>query len=242
MSIRIIVKWVSFISLIWAVLFLANEFFIRDWRIQHSEQRVQKSIVKNYEGKEEKFEHLIKYIRKLEIIPKVEIEFTKNEIINSYLNSPYISDSFRINTTPVNLGLYDVEKNEIEYVEFEISPNGKARIYYTDTIIEAKNWNWNFEGGDNNPQFEKFITYLGISKRELENLRKLIKEIDCEAISIYQDSSFSFRYDGFSLCQYEYYIPKRKVNSFKNYKKLNDNIFCGLNRNELFCEYLIYDK
>ena len=90
------VKWVGLLSIIGIVLLLANEFFIRDWRIQHSEKSVQKSIIKNYEGKEEKFSDLINYVRKLNMPPIVEIEFLKNNKINSYLNSPFVSDSIKL--------------------------------------------------------------------------------------------------------------------------------------------------
>ena len=242
MSIKKILKWGGLISLIWIIIFLSNEFFIRDWRIEHSEQNVQKSIVKNYKDKEEKFERLIKYVRKLEITPIAEIEFIKNIKINSYLNSPFNSDSISINTTPFDFTYYDFEDKKIKQAEFEFLHDGKARIGYLDTIIETNNWHWNFEGGNDNPHFEKFIGYLGISDSELERLRKLIKEANCEAISIYHDSSFSLRYDGISFCQYEYFIPNEKTSNYKDYYRLDDEIFCGLNRNKLFCGYVIYDK
>ena len=245
MNIKKILKWVGLISLVWIVLFFANEFFIIDWRIEHSEQRVQKNIIKNYEDKKEKFDRIIEYVRKLEIIPIIEIEFKRNKKIDSYLKSPFISDSIRMSSNSFDLNVsYDFEDEEIGQPAFEFLHDGKARIDYVNTIIETNNWYWNFEGGRDKPQFEKFIDYLGISESELEILSKLINEANCEAISIYEEGSFSLRYDGISFCQYEYYAPKNDSTRYKllNEVKLEDNIYCGLNRVSIFCGYVIYDK
>lgn len=242
MNIKKNLKWGGLIILVWIVLFLANTFYIRDWRVKYSEQRVQKSIVKNYEDKKEHFKTLIEYVRKLDIISNTEIEFIKNNKLNCYLNSSSFSDSMQINAISYDLTLLDIEGEGMRQPEFEFLQDGKAKVSYRDTIIVVNNWHWNFEGGSDNPQFEKFINYIGISKRELETLRSLIKEADCEAISFTEDGSFSLRYDGFSMCQYEYFIPRNKMNEYTSFSKLDEGIFCGLNRWDLFCGSVIYNK
>lgn len=174
MNIKKILKWGGLLTLIWIILFLSNEFFIRDWRRNSSEASVQKSIVENYKNKEDKFRHLIQYVQNLKINTTVEIEFLKNNKIDSWLDSPFVSYSIKINATPFDLTPYDDENKGAKPPEFEFMPNGNAEIDYVDTTIESNSWSWNFEGGKDNFQFEKFINYLGISELELETLGELI--------------------------------------------------------------------
>lgn len=242
MDIKKILKWVGLMLLIWIILFFANIFYIREWRVKYSEQRVQKSIVKNYEDKKIHFDTLIESVRKLGITSITTIEFIKNNKINGYLNSSSGSDSIRLNSMPFDLTVLNIEDERMVHSKFEFLPDGKVEISYGDTIIIANNWHWNFEGGTDNPQFKKFINFIGITNRELETLRGLIKNADCEAISINEDGSFSLRYDGFSMCQYEYFIPRNKTNEYMGYSKLDEGIFCGLNRSNLFCGSLLYNK
>jgi hypothetical protein len=242
MDIKKTLKWGGLIILVWIVFILANTAYIRDWRIKYSEQRVQKSIVKNYEDKKKQFKTLIEYVRKLDIFLYTEIEFIKNGKINGYINSSFVSDTMQINSTTFDLNWLDIEDERMQHPEFEFLPDGKVKISYGDTIFETNNWFWNFEGTTNNPKFEKFINYIGISKRELETLRSLIREVDCEAISINENGSFSLRYDGFRACQYEYFIPTNTMNEYRGYSKLAEGIFCGLNRWDLFCGSVIYNK
>jgi hypothetical protein len=44
------------------------------------------------------------------------------------------------------------------------------------------------------------------------------------------------------MCQYEYFIPRNKMNEYIGYSKLDEGIFCGLNRSNLFCGSLLYNK
>ena len=242
MNIKDVIKWGGLLILIWTTLFFANEFFIRDWRIQYSEKRVQKSIVENYAGKEEQFRDLINYVRKLDLPIMTDIEFTKGAIINGFLNSSSIPDSLDVNLAAFNLTTYDFEEGEIWPMEFEFLPDGKVKVDYGDSIMVTNNWYWSFEGGSDHPQFKKLIDYLGVTKNELDVLRSLTKEANCEAISINHDGSFSLRYDGIRFCQYEYLISKWKLDNYKNYIKLDDEIFYGLNHWDLFCGYVIFDK
>jgi hypothetical protein len=245
MKIKKIIKWGLIIILVWTFLILFNQFYIIDWRIEYSENRVQENIIKNYEGKEDKFEQVIEYIQVLDIKPPVEIEFIKNSRTRSYFNSPAVSDSASYNSAYFDLNYFNIIKGEKnEQMDFELLEDGKARISYADTVIETKNWHWYFEGGRGTPHYEKYLDYIGITEAELEVLRGLIFEINCEAIQIHTRNGFSMRYDGHGLCQYEYYIPAVDSSRFKlmNEVRLSNNIFCGLNRSDIFCGYIIYDK
>ena len=237
-----VMKWCAWLTLIYLVLFFGESSFTRDWRIMYSEMRVQKSIVKNYSVKEEKFGQLIEYVRNLAITSPLDIEFKNRHQINAYLGNPFKADSIKINSAFIDLALCGMEGYGKLGAEFEILPNGIARIDFIDTIIETGHWYWNFEGGYDSPSFKKFIHYLGISQCELDTLRRFIKEANCEAISINQDGSFSLRYDGFSECQYEYFIPISEIYVPKHYSRLDDGIYYGLNRADLFCGDIIYDK
>jgi len=112
MSLKKIIKWIGRISLTWIILFLANELFIREWRINYSEKRVQKSIVENYELKSDRFVDLINYLQELNMTSSVEIEFQKGNIINSYLSDVLPPDSVEANATPLSLTTYDYENEE----------------------------------------------------------------------------------------------------------------------------------
>ena len=242
MDVKRFFKWGILLTFMYCVLSVIYNHFILDWRINYSERRVQESIVKNYKSNEEEFKKLIYYIRKLEINPVSEIEFLSNDKVNAYLNSPFEFDSLENLSTSIDLIPHEIDEEETWQLDFEFLPSGKVRIEYQDTIINTGNWYWNFEGNSEHPHYNKLINYLGISEIELNRLRRLIKGVDCEALSINLDKSFSLRYDGISFCQYEYYIPNKRIESYKNYLNLEEDIFCGLNRFELFCGYVIYNK
>lgn len=243
MKIKKTIRWVGLIILSGVVFFLANTAYIREWRVRYAEQRVQKSIVKNYEDKQEQFATLIEYVRKLKIPSNTRIEFTRRKYISGYINSPFTADSMQIDSIPLDLNLLDIEVERTLHPEFEFLSNGRVKISYGDTVFEKNNWYWNFEGTTENPQFEKFINYIGISKSEFETLRSLTKDVDCEAISIIDGiGSFSLRYDGVVMCAYEYFIPGVSKNEPKGFSKLDEGVFCGLNRCNLFCGSVIYRK
>jgi len=239
-AIKEILKYGGIIFLLGMIIFVSNELFIRDWRIERSEKRVQKSIKSNFQDKKEEFKNFKEFIHKLNINPVTEIEFLGRNKISAELSSHSMTDSIFNNSAPF---YFSSDDDELEIdVKFELNQNGTATVNYLDTIFETHNWSWNFKGDKKNKDFKKFIEYAGISEKDFETLRNKIKELDCEAIWIHKDKSVSIRYDGFSMYQYEYYLSSEKGEYPTNYEKLDEEIYAGLYDNGLFCGWIIFDK
>lgn len=235
-----ILKYGGIIFLLGIIIFISNELFIRNWRIKHSEERVQKSIKSNFQNKKEEFNMFKDFVQTLEINPVTEIEFLRGNKFSGDLSSHSMTDSIFNNSMQFYFSSDDYE-SDID-IDFELSQNGIANVNYLDTTFETHNWIWNFKGNNKDKDFKKFIKYIGISEEELKSLRSKIKELDCEAIWVHKDKSISIRFDGFSMYQYEYYFPSEMNKVPSEYKKLDKGIYSGLYDNGLFCGWIIFSK
>lgn len=237
MDIKKNLKWGIVIITILIALIWAGTPFVKDYLAEFSEQRVKESIQRNYAENKVGFSRLIKYYRALGIKSKAELEFLNDSLINGYLQSPIVSNTHSDNTFWLNL-----ESQNIPPSEFIFLPDGKVQITNEDTMVVKENWLWNYEGTIIDPKFEKFIGCIGISKSEFDTLKNLVTSVECEAITTFEDGSFSLRYDGISMCQYAYFITNEKGARFSNYTKLGEGIYCGLIKSELFCGRWIFKK
>ena len=102
-SVKRILKYGGILFLLGIAIFLSNELFIRDWRIKHSEKRVQKSIKSNFHSKKEEFKKFKEFIQNLDINPFTEIEFLKGNKISGDLSSHSLTDSIFNNSVPFYL-------------------------------------------------------------------------------------------------------------------------------------------
>ena len=234
MRIKKIMKWLLAIFSICVILFLSDALYIRDWRTKRSEERVSKNIILNYENRKSEFINLIAYTKN--IPPIGEIEFTEDGKFITYFSS-YSTDR---ESTQYHLSSYGVEG--LPQSEFTLLKNGLATIKYNDTIIETKNWFWEFEGTSKDRDYDKVIDYMGLSMNQLDSLRTLVEKTNCETIEIYKDKSVTLRYDGHKGCQYEYFITNSNCGLPEEYVKIDAGIYCGLNKSTMFCGSIIYDK
>ena len=246
-----VTKWTVLIGIIGFAIIFINEAFIIEWRIDRSEKRVQKSIVKNFEMHEAKFVELVNFVRGLEVKTFAEIEFVKHNRIIFYTHSPFILDSAVIDAPFYDFTTYDVDEDEIQNLDFTLLSDGTALVMYPDTTITTRNWSWYFESISTKPETEKLLDYLGISIKEFDKMKKLIQTVDCEAILFEEDGSFDLRYDGVNWSKYAYFVPAAPLADLKNMKnhlgaryleKLNDEVYCGFKRNELVDGRVIYSK
>ena len=234
MNLRKTLKWLLIIFLAWAGFTLANDFIIRDLRIKYSEKRVRKNIVHNYNEHKSDFKNLIKFTKDLK--PIREIEFRKNGEFFSLITS----DSF--DYEGLNFPLKTVDYEDLPKTDYHIGENRQAMININGTILKTYNWSWEFEGDSNNSEYLNFLDLIQMTKEQLDSLRILVENLNCEAITIHNDNSIALRYDGFSMCQYEYLINKEETRIPEDYIQIEREIYFGENRSELFCGWMIYGK
>ncbi|MEL6867595.1 MAG: hypothetical protein AAFP19_24435, partial [Bacteroidota bacterium] len=86
-TIKNILKYGSLLGLLGMAVFISNELFIIDWRIKHSEERVQKSIKSNFQDKSEEFRKFKDFVYDLDINPNTDIEFLRGNRISVDLSS-----------------------------------------------------------------------------------------------------------------------------------------------------------
>lgn len=228
-----------FLICLGVVLFFINGVFITDWRVKNSKLRVEKSIESNFNSQKEEFHNLYNYIHQLNINPFIEISFSdKNRFVGS-LKSKLSSTEQENDLNGIFLSSTD--NLQSDYQDFEINKNGVAKIVVADSTLEINNWTWFFDGGTNNKDYEMFVSYLGITKVELQTLSKMIQSLNCEAIRIDYNKDVGIRYDGHPWHQYEY-LFNYESSPPVGYKKLTDEIFVGLHDNGLLCTQIIFTK
>jgi hypothetical protein len=83
-SIKKILKYGIIFFIIGVTLYISNELFIRNWRIERSEVRVKKSIKANFQKNEQKIKELKEFLLKLNMKPETTIEFYNGNIIQGY--------------------------------------------------------------------------------------------------------------------------------------------------------------
>lgn len=114
MTIKKLVKWGLVLAFISTVVFVANELFIRNCRIQYAEARVQRNIQRNYYNKKKDFDALFEYTKQLP--PLNTIEFRGDYFISEL--SPYSSNSDALWQLPEHISI-DSLKRLVETVDCE---------------------------------------------------------------------------------------------------------------------------
>ena len=213
--------------------YTAYEFIFYDWRVQYSEKRVKKNIVSNYKNNRKAFSDLIYCLDNTPAFP--EIEFTKN---GEYISTIYSDSSDQQCLEP---SLHD-PLEAIQVLKFPEHKNDYALLAFEENTSKHYCWNWTFRGDQKKPGFKKFCKLLQLTPGQLNKMKEMIDQVNCEAITLHQNNSISIRFDGHSMCQYEYFISTKDSLPPAHYTQLDKNVYFGLNKSELFCGAVIYDK
>ncbi|PHN05386.1 hypothetical protein [Flavilitoribacter nigricans] len=232
-------KWAVVLLLSGLLLIFTYELYVEEWLLARAEKRVQNSIQTNYLERKVQLAELLNFLEDLDLPPLTEIEFTGKE--NWYIHlSRDDSDSITFNLAALD---HLEETTDYRVRDLEFLQDGRVKLIMPDTTVILTVWNWEGDSRKNDKYSPKLMAYLGLSDTPLEQLYTLLKNADTEAVFIHQDRSISIRYDGHSLCQYEYFVPSGTVRKVPDYyTSLGQRIFWGLRRSNLFCGFARYDK
>lgn len=211
--------------------YLAYHHFFRDKIQQNSEKRININIAKNYHSKKSAFNELIAYTSHLNSFPS--ITFLEDKNISCTL-----SNIVHIDTSYTDISFFtefDPRAKNIRLLDEQV-----VQLQFPDTTITVPRWIWYFEGSKDIPGYDVVLDVLNIHEHQLDSLRTLLKNVDCEAIGIEDTGDIHLRFDGFEMCQYEYVISKDF--NYDGYTQIDDNIYYGLNRSPLFCGNMIWNK
>ncbi len=236
-----ILLYIAIIACFCFISFFAYEAFLRPVWADFTEKRVQQNIVENFYDRQSSFQELLDYLQEIEIKPATYFEIGKDKSIWIDVYGPSINDPSIPNVPLADLS----NENGIhEDLFVEIMEDGSAKLILTDTMIILANWHFHFDGNESDDYFQELIDIADISRQEFIHLKSLLEKVGCESLELSRDGSISLRYDGNGFCQYLYYIPADiSRQDFLEYKQdLGDGIYCGLNRSDLFCGTMIFDK
>lgn len=238
-------------------------FFVRDLYADFRERQVQKEITNNYNNNKDAFQKLIEYAQDLPL--KEEVAFlSKNKFQANFsghnyhpfiLNNPDSTfQHYEFYRDSMNLSFEDWQK-EFGMIDWDILPNRLGKVVYEDTTYYSYQWHWEFEGGINHKDFQKFLTLTNLEKQQLIKLQNLVKVINGTAIKIYGDKSIQIRFAGSSFHHFSYfinfdskyftlnnqpYMNQGAMLIYDNLHQINDNIHIGSYKSPMFCGRIIF--
>jgi hypothetical protein len=115
-------------------------------------------------------------------------------------------------------------------------------LKFHDTTFVLKHWYWNFVGGKGDEGYDFVLKKLGVDQRQIDTLRRLLLNVNCEAITIEENGGVRLRYDGNLFCQYEYIKPEKLTRLNNDLIFLDSTVFYVLTKSDLYCGDCLWQK
>jgi hypothetical protein len=201
----------------WILFFIADYYFISDWKFDLMIKKIERSSKLNYEQQKEDFQNLLEFASDLPDFN--EITFRENgNFFCSFSSGIEQYDSIH----------YDLNWLEEYYKgSFEFLHDSIVSVSLADTIIKTHNWSWQFDGDYQNKRFSNFIDFIDFSSNTLDSLKVLVSKVNCRSISQNTNGNIHLVYYGNSFCGFEYAMTKDSSLLPEYYVRLDTNVYFG---------------
>lgn len=189
---------------------------------EQAEKMVVNNAVYNYNNKKYNFLQLTDFIKETGINNFRDLMFLDNDRIVCSV----FADSFYVENLKNDIPT--IMKIVPDFRSITLLPNNQAKIMYADTFLVLSKWIWEFEGGVNDIGYDFILKCLKLDHKQILTFKSLIKDINCESISVEKNQKIELIFDGCHHYNVRYAISNTIGYETFRYLKIDTNVFCGV--------------
>lgn len=212
------------VALLWLFYDMHLKYEINDYRAS----LIEEEIVDNYFKNQHRFSDLISFSKGLGNLER--LQFEPDGYISFQL---YDSAVDRSNVNYIN-NILIMEGSDYYVEDLSILHNNQVKTFFGGQTRTVENWMIEFRGEINHHTLPELLTYHKISLDDVKELKKMVEELDCSAISNYNDL-LEIRYRGHLFENFSYKIPLSDTVSTGSWNPISNGVYWEYYRSEIYC-------